>query len=615
MTSLASESTAAGRFARHRTLLELTRGQRLRYGGAMLALWAGGLLTLGVPLVLVEPINRLAAGDVVPPRVLWLHGTAAVLITAGAGLLTYLRGRWAAQASERLVEGLRNRLHRKLHELPMSWHDRAETGDVVQRCTSDVETLRVFLAQQVVEIGHAALLLLTAAPILFLLDSTLAVTSIVVIPVILVFAVSFFGRIQKRFTEVDEAEGELTTAIQENLTGVRVVRAFGREEFELERFDACNDLFRARTERLLRLFAIYWSLSDVLCMTQMGLVLLHGVARVHAGLLTVGDLFAFIAFVGIFLWPVRHMGRVLADTGKALVSISRLEAVLDQPVEQDPELDQTLPATVRGELAFEDVTFAFDESTRAVDGISLTVPAGSSLALVGPPGSGKSTLVRLLGRFDDPDRGRITLDGIDLARLPRSWVRRQVGLAAQEPFLYSRTIAANLTYARRDAGADELERVARDAALHASIERFEKGYETLVGERGVTLSGGQRQRLSLARALLADRPILVLDDTLSAVDTRTEAEILAALERRRGRATTVVISHRLSSVVAADQIAVLDGGRVVQRGRHEELIGLDGPYQRLWQIQTALEDELDDDLQRTAGAEIAQGTPEGSVKP
>lgn len=563
----------------------------------MLALWAAGALTLGVPLVLVEPLDDLATGAVVEQRTLWLAGALALALTAGAGLLTYLRGRWSAEASERICQRLRDRLHTVLHELPLRWHDRAETGDIVQRCSSDVETLRVFLASQVVEIGRALLLFATATPLLFAIDATLAWTAIAVIPLILLFAAAFFGRIQRRFREADEAEGALTTTIQENLTGVRVVRAFGREAFESEKFDARNEAFRDQNERLLTMFAVYWSISDVLCMSQMGLVLIHGVARVHAGLLSIGDLFAFITFVGIFLWPVRHMGRVLADTGKALVAVDRLEEVLDEDPEVDPEPTVELPERLAGHLAIRDLAFQFPGGATALAGISLDVPAGSSLALVGPPGAGKSTLVRLLGRFEDPDRGSLAIDGIDLASMPRSYVRAQVGLAAQEPFLYSRSVAANLSYARRDATREELEATARDAALHTSIERFEAGYDTRVGERGVTLSGGQRQRLSLARALLADTPILVLDDTLSAVDTHTETEILAALERRRGRATTIVISHRLSSVVGADQIAVMDAGRVVQLGSHAELVASEGPYRRLWKIQTDLEAELDRDLE------------------
>ncbi|MEO0651087.1 MAG: ABC transporter ATP-binding protein, partial [Planctomycetota bacterium] len=391
-------------------------------------------------------------------------------------------------------------------------------------------------------------------------------------------------------------DAALTTVIQENLAGTRVVRAFGREAHEVERFAAANAEFRDRWHRLLVLLSVFWSSTDLLCMLQLGLVLVVGAARLAAGTISVGELFTFITYVGMVLWPVRHSGRVLTECGKALVALARIGEVLEAEPEQDHAQVVPPDGRAQGHLKFEAVGFAYGDGTRALEALELEIPAGSTCALIGPPGSGKSTVVRLLTAFHRPTEGRILLDGVNLARRPREWVRSQVGVALQEPFLYARSIRDNMAFSQAEAEDVALESVAAEAAIAQSIRDFDGGWDTMLGERGVTLSGGQRQRLSLARTLLVDTPLLILDDTLSAVDTRTERTILEALERRRGRTTTIRIAHRLSSVVDADQIVVLDRGRVAERGTHAELVAAGGSYARLWRIQTELEAQLADDL-------------------
>jgi ATP-binding cassette subfamily B protein len=572
----------------------------------MLAMGAGHFLTLLVPRLSGLAIDTAAGtpGTARPAWVtaftrptgldpLWAFAAAVVLVTAAGGAFQFLRARGAAMASEAIVRRLRDRLFGHLAELPRSWHDGAETGDLVQRCSSDVETVRVFLSGQVVEIGHSVLLLLIAIPLMLRLDVAMTLVAIGIYPLILFYALAFFRRVRGLFTESDEAEGRMTTVLQENLTGIRVVRAFARGEYEQEKFGRANGEFRDRTYHLFLALARYWGLSDCLCMTQLALVLSAGIWFLVAGSISVGMLFTFLLYASFVMWPVRQLGRVLADSGKAMVSLKRIREVLAVRPE-DHLATATAPgsAALDGEIRIEGLTFAFRGDERVLDDVSLTVAPGETVALVGPPGCGKSVLIHLLLRLYDYEAGSIRLDGRELSTLPRRYVRARIGAVLQEPFLYSRTVEANLRVGRAEATEEEMIAAATDAALHDSIRAFDHGYRTVLGERGITLSGGQRQRMALARALLKDPDILVLDDALSAVDTKTERRILDALARRHGRRTTILVSHRLSSIAAADRIYVLSRGRIVESGTHEQLCRAEGPYRRLWRIQGALEEEI-----------------------
>lgn len=591
-------------------LWELGRGQRLRYGGAILAIGLSNVGFLLAPIVAGSALDALlgesAEGRM--PALAWLAlawpGDAVVgyllaAAVAGAALVAlgsffmYLRGRWAAVASETIAQRMRDALYRRLHHLPASFFDTENTGDLVQRCSSDVETVRRFLSGNVVEIGRCVLMVLAMAPILFQRHAQLAAFATSLMPFIAIGAFAFFSRVKRQFQVADEAEGAMTAVLQENLAGIRVVRAFARQEHEMARFGARSRAYRDSLYRVNALEAVYWGITHFLTLAQIGIVLIVGGTLLAAGAITVGDLFAFVSLVGMVVYPVRRLGEVLTDSGKAVIALGRVNHILGA-AEESRETTPQQPRA-RGEIVFERVRAGYKPDRAAVVDFSATIPAGQTVGIVGPPGSGKTTLMRLLLRLYPFHAGRILVDGLDVRQVDRHWLRLQIGVVMQEPFLYSRSIAANLRVAQPDAPDARLEDAAREAAIHDAIVDFPAGYGAQVGERGITLSGGQRQRLALARALLKDPPILVLDDSLSAVDTGTERRILEALARRRGRHTTIVIAHRLSSVQGADRILVLERGRLVQDGRHDELAVADGPYRRLCEIQGLVEASIQAD--------------------
>ncbi len=517
-------------------------------------------------------------------RSLWIISLLLFATALLQGIFSYLRGKYSSLATESITARLRNRVYQHIQSLPCSYFHRAETGDLIQRCTSDVETIRRFLAVQLVEIGRTILMLSCMLPIMWYLDPDMTLVATASIPFLIGFAWIFFVKIRRAFQEADEAEAKMTTVLQENLNGIRVVRAFSRQEYEEKKFNEKNKVHQQCCRRLVRLMSYYWSISDLVCFSQIALLLVIGTKWTIAGHISLGTLVAFISYEGMLLWPIRYFGRILADLGKALIAIGRISEILEEPAEEE-QTNNAQKSPLRGEIEFDRVSFSYDQKNWVLEDISFSIKAGQTVALVGPTGAGKTTLVHLIARLYDYSQGSIKVDKNELLGLDRKSVRRQVGLVLQEPFLFSRSVKENLTLGNSQANEREVQEATEIASLHDTIKKFEKGYDTPVGEQGITLSGGQKQRLAIARTLLINPAILIFDDSLSAVDSQTEGKILEGLKARRGSATTLVIAHRLSTVVQADLILVLDQGKLIQKGTHQELLRKPGLYRELWNIQ------------------------------
>ncbi len=522
------------------------------------------------------------------------------------GGFTYLSGRWAAAAAEGIARRLRDYLYDHIQRLTFAYHDRTPAGDLIQRVTSDVDALRRFFQEQALGVGRITLLFLINFTALVTLNARLALVSVVLIPIVLGTSVLFFRKISALYEAFQEQEAKLSTTLQENLTGIRVVRAFARQQFEVDKFEADNWERFARGRRLLLMHAYFWPSTDILVGIQLLIGYTIGARMAIAGTITVGTFLAYLGLLAWIIWPMRYLGRLIVDLSTGIVSFQRVAAIIEQQREPIESGRHEPDGPLRGEIVFEDVAFAYEDGAPVLQDITFHVAAGQSVALLGSTGSGKTSLVNLLLRFYDYSAGHIALDGVELRDYAPRALRRAIGLVQQEPFLFSRTIRDNITYGvERPVSDEEVAAVARAAAIHDVIEAFTDGYNTLVGERGVTLSGGQKQRVTLARTLLKDPRILILDDATSSVDTETEAAIRDALAQLLPGRTSFIIAHRIQTVMHADLILVLDGGRIVQHGRHAALIAEDGPYREIFELQSRIEEELEQDL---AGA-LEQGLP------
>ncbi len=545
-----------------------------------------------LPEFLLAPIRALGGRDFLR-RNLWLIGVAFVALNLINGVFSYMKGRLTAVASENIALTLRESLYAHLQRLPFAYHVKAETGDLIQRCTSDVETIRRFLSVQVMEVVNTLLMIAVALGILLGRNVKLTLISMILVPALFFFAMWFFRKVHVGFEIMDKAEGRMSAVLQENLSGVRVVRAFGQQEREVEKFDGVSKDYRDKSRHLSNLLAVYWGGGDALSMLQSLITLLVCVVYASRGEITIGTLIVFTNYIGMLLFPIRQLGRTLSDTGKSLVSMRRIQDILHEPAE--PEEPDALTPDLRGDIVFDHVSFAYpDDGVPVLSDVSFTIPAGATAAVLGSTGSGKSTMMYLLQRLYEPTGGVITIGGVDIRRIDRTYLRTHVGLILQEPFLYSKTIRDNVGIARRQPGAEDIERAVGIASAASFIAKADKGYDTVVGERGVTLSGGQKQRIAIARTLLKDNHILIFDDSLSAVDTETDASIRAALRHEQQGVTTLIISHRITTLSQADMILVLEDGRITQQGTHEQLCRVPGLYQRINGIQSALEEELNE---------------------
>ena len=554
-----------------------------------------GLIKITVDSVLGnEPLTHTAL-----ERLVALFGTAAkgtngllimaALILAFAicrSIFTFLQMNTANAATERVIQNVRNRLYNHIQLLPYTYHANAKTGNLIQRCTSDVDTIRIALYSQIPETAGSVFLIIYTVFLMMQSNIKLVLVSCAVLPITAIFSGIFFYVIEKQFKTAADREAAMTAVLQESLTGIRVIKAFTRQQYEMEKFKTASEAYMKRNLIVIRCFAFFWSGSDFLSYIQIFIVILYGSFLAYRGEISVGMLIAFISYIGILIQPVRQLGRILGNIGKACVSIGRIEEISREepedifPTQEKPE--------IKGNIIFDSVSFAYPgaENTPVLDTVSFSIKQGQTAAILGPTGSGKSSLMHLLDRLYDYTSGSITIDGVELHSIDKGWIRSQIGLILQEPFLYAKTIMENIKLAAPDTDDFVAQRYARIAALDGEIHYFADGYSTVVGERGVSLSGGQKQRLAIARTLIKDAPILIFDDSLSAVDMETDATIRAALKNENKHKTVIIISHRIATVKDADIIIVLEKGKITEQGTHRELIQHDGLYKRIYDIQS-----------------------------
>ncbi|MBQ4253756.1 MAG: ABC transporter ATP-binding protein, partial [Erysipelotrichaceae bacterium] len=448
---------------------------------------------------------------------LWIGALALVVTSLLLCLAMFFRGRLNSSIAETVCENIRTDLYNHLQLLPFSYQTRSNSGDLIQRCTSDVDNVRRFLSGRIGEMFYALVMAVIAAIIMFRINASLAVYVIAFIPVIFAMSAFFFKRVQHYFNEYDEAEARLTTMAQENLSNLRVVRAFNRENYEIERFEKVNKELSGIDLAWILELAKQWGTGDFMTLLPLLCIIILGIYKVIAGELTIGNFSVFITYTGMILWPIRQLARIVADLGKTRVSIQRLCEIFSEPIE---DLETGVTFDPHQDIVFKDVCFKYDDGTLPVlYDINLRIKAGETVAIMGPTGSGKSTLVHLLTRLYDYNSGSLKIGDVEVRDMQKKFLRQNVGIVLQEPFLFSKTILDNIRIARQDVDKNKVYSAAKVASVHDVIRDFNAGYDTLVGEKGVTLSGGQKQRIAIARTILNESQILVFDDSLSAVDT------------------------------------------------------------------------------------------------
>lgn len=545
-----------------------------------------------LPGFLVSWIESIGGREMLRTHIVICAG-AALLFSVISGLSNYAYRMNLSKACEGTIARIRDVLFEHIQKLPYAWHNSHQTGDIIQRCTQDLDLIRNFVSDQLMNCIRVLLLMVVSMVLMFSMNVRLSLIVMCFIPLSVGVSLVFFVIEGKRFQKADETEGELTAMVQENLTGVRVVRAFGRERYEIDRFVKQHRDFTDYWVKLGNIMGINWGLGDFLAGLQVLVVLVAGVFFVENGSLTEGEYLAFTAYNSMLVWPTRSLGRLLGELSKTSISSTRLYDILDAEEEKDCPNPQE--PDVRGDIVFDHVSFHYpDSSIGVLEDVSFTIKAGSTFGILGATGSGKSTLMYLLDRlYDLPEEdGSITINGVDIRKIKRTYLRKNIGIVLQEPFLFSKTFRESIADGASREDIETVRHYARMAVIDDAIENFAQGYETPIGERGVTISGGQKQRVAIARMLMQDTPIKVFDDSLSAVDMETDAKIRQSI-KENVHGTTILIAHRITTLMNADQILVLDHGKVSQMGTHQELISQEGIYKRIFDMQKG---NADDDI-------------------
>lgn len=605
--------------SRARLIVELSKGHRLLFLWSIIAMIIAIVAHYFMPQVIRYTVDSVIGNEPfkLPKFMLdiieYIGGAeflrnnliicAAVTLVLALfdGIFTYFCRISTARAAEGMMRTLRDKLYSHIQRLPYDWHVKNPTGDIIQRCTSDIEVIRNFVSGQLIEVIRIVLLITISLALMFSMNVKLTLVAVAFMPIICGYSGFFVAKIAHKFREADEAEGSLSAMVQENFTGVRVVRAFARESHEIEKFDKKNNLFADLWVKLGYILAYYWSIGDFISALQVVTIAVMGVFEALNGTLTVGEYMLFVSYNSMLTWPVRALGRIFSEMSKTGVSLSRVNEILEAEEEKDSE--DAVTANLNGDIEFKNVNFDYNGIKPVLKNINFTIKAGETFGILGGTGSGKSTLMYLLDRLYDlgENDGEIIINGVDIRNIKREHLRQNIGFVLQEPFLFSRTIKDNIAIANSEIDMRNIHRCAAIAAVDDSINEFTNGYDTMVGERGVTLSGGQKQRVAIARMLMQNSPIMVFDDSLSAVDSETDSKIRSALRANTNNSTVILISHRITTLMHADHIIVLDKGEVVQSGNHESLIAQEGIYKQIYEIQGTIESEL----QHINGMEVA----------
>lgn len=568
------------------------KGAKKYFAVAVIASFITTVFNSLTPQIFRFTIDSVLDGDKYPylSEHLWVIAGVLVGVAMLSGVSMFFSRFFTARAGENFAENMRNALYAHVQRLPSAWHDKNQTGDIIQRCTSDVEVIRNFVVTQLLEVFRTVFLIGVSFAMMWSMNRKLSGIVLLFVPVIVAYSAIFYRLIARRFTDADEAEGELSTVVQENATGVRVVRAFGREQYEMERFRKKNDAFAKLWIRLGTLSGLYWGIGDLITGLQVITVIVVGALEAVNGYISVGEFIAFASYNTALVWPVRGLGRILSDMSKAGVSFERVDYIIK--AEEEAYGQQEEEKLSHFDISFSNVTFSYEEGQKVLSDVSFHIPQGKVFGILGGTGSGKSTVTQLLARFYElkEGEGRISLGGQDIRQIPLEILRKNVAMVLQEPFLYSRTIRENIAASNPDATFEEIRSAAKIACVDDAIMSFPDGYDTLVGERGVTLSGGQRQRVAIARMLLQKAPVLIFDDSLSAVDAETDSLIRKALSTHMKSSTVILISHRITTLMAADEIMVLKQGRAEEMGTHSELIAQNGIYRKIYEIQMSHDD-------------------------
>ena len=580
------------------TLKYLLKGSMWLFVAGILANAAFIFFSTVTPQVISFAINYVIDDDPVPADFVSLVNLAGgidnlkanmwilALVIAGialfAALFQYLRFYLNTCATQKFMQRTRNALFTHVQRLPLSWHSQHRTGDIIQRCTSDAQTVSNFVSNQLMSLFRIVILIVFSLTFMFIMNVYLALIAAAFIPVFVIWGLLFQMQARKHFKKCDEQEGVLSTIAQENFTGVRVVRAFGREKSEREKFEKQNVYYTGLWLKILRKMTSYWTANNLVAALQGMLMVAVGTVFCIKGELNKGDFVAFISYNVMLMGPVRELGRIISRMSAAGVSLGRISEILEAEEEEIGE-----GGTLSGDIELKDVSFSYDGENKVLDGVTLKIPEGSVLGVLGSAGCGKSTLAQLLLKLYPLSGGDVTFGGKSISGISSKTLRENIGLILQESYIYSMTVGGNIGIA-----ADgDIKKAAKAACVDGNIENFVNGYDTVVGERGVTLSGGQKQRIAIARTLMRNTPYIIFDDSLSAVDSETDAAIRNNLARLKGR-TVIIISHRITTLMRADNIIVLDGGKIAEQGSHKELLEKDGIYRKIYDLQMSLPEEI-----------------------